>query len=193
MKKILYTIAAASAFALAGPASAQYADTNIEQRIQQLRADLQAGIQNGRISRSEAIPLRNQLQQINAMERQFSRNGLTRAERDQLQQRIQQLRQQVRLAVRNGDNRPGYGNDDYDYGNGRDCPPGLAKKNNGCQPPGQARRIGDRYEQNYGSEASRHGSQFRDNDRYVFRHEDGRVYQIDRRNGTIVRVYDARR
>lgn len=26
------------------------------------------------------------------------------------------------------------------YGDGRRCPPGLAKKNNGCMPPGQARR-----------------------------------------------------
>ena len=25
------------------------------------------------------------------------------------------------------------------YGHGRNCPPGLAKKNNGCMPPGQAR------------------------------------------------------
>ena len=25
------------------------------------------------------------------------------------------------------------------YGNGKKCPPGLAKKNNGCMPPGQAR------------------------------------------------------
>jgi len=26
------------------------------------------------------------------------------------------------------------------YGHGRNCPPGLAKKNNGCLPPGQARK-----------------------------------------------------
>jgi Ni/Co efflux regulator RcnB len=26
------------------------------------------------------------------------------------------------------------------YGNGRNCPPGLAKKNNGCLPPGQAKK-----------------------------------------------------
>jgi Ni/Co efflux regulator RcnB len=26
------------------------------------------------------------------------------------------------------------------YGHGRSCPPGLAKKNNGCLPPGQARK-----------------------------------------------------
>ncbi|MBG9387780.1 DUF1236 domain-containing protein [Caenimonas sp. DR4.4] len=25
------------------------------------------------------------------------------------------------------------------YGHGRNCPPGLAKKNNGCMPPGQVR------------------------------------------------------
>ncbi|HSH90528.1 MAG TPA: RcnB family protein [Ramlibacter sp.] len=27
------------------------------------------------------------------------------------------------------------------YGDGRRCPPGLAKKNNGCMPPGQARHY----------------------------------------------------
>ena len=27
-----------------------------------------------------------------------------------------------------------------EYGGGKRCPPGLAKKNNGCQPPGQARK-----------------------------------------------------
>jgi len=26
------------------------------------------------------------------------------------------------------------------YGNGRNCPPGLAKKHNGCLPPGQAKK-----------------------------------------------------
>jgi len=27
------------------------------------------------------------------------------------------------------------------YGHARSCPPGLAKKNNGCMPPGQARKL----------------------------------------------------
>ena len=27
-----------------------------------------------------------------------------------------------------------------EYGSGKRCPPGLAKKNNGCQPPGQAKK-----------------------------------------------------
>ena len=29
----------------------------------------------------------------------------------------------------------------YSYGYGHSCPPGLAKKNNGCLPPGQAKKL----------------------------------------------------
>jgi hypothetical protein len=41
--------------------------------------------------------------------------------------------------------------DQYGYAQ-RGCPPGLAKKNNGCLPPGQAKKlaIGQRYAQSYG-------------------------------------------
>jgi hypothetical protein len=40
---------------------------------------------------------------------------------------------------------------DYGYAQ-RGCPPGLAKKNSGCLPPGQAKklRLGQRYAQSYG-------------------------------------------
>jgi hypothetical protein len=40
----------------------------------------------------------------------------------------------------------------YGYGAGG-CPPGLAKKNNGCLPPGQAKKlynVGQRWPGNYG-------------------------------------------
>jgi hypothetical protein len=41
------------------------------------------------------------------------------------------------------------------YGNGTGgCPPGLAKKNNGCLPPGQAKKLyntGQRFPTNYGN------------------------------------------
>jgi hypothetical protein len=44
---------------------------------------------------------------------------------------------------------PGRGPDKHrgNYGEGyrRDCPPGLAKKNPPCVPPGQARKSDDRY------------------------------------------------
>ena len=41
----------------------------------------------------------------------------------------------------------------YSYGAGG-CPPGLAKKNNGCMPPGQAKKLynrGQRFPLNYGN------------------------------------------
>jgi hypothetical protein len=47
----------------------------------------------------------------------------------------------------------GHGHDAYGYGVGG-CPPGLAKKHNGCMPPGQAKkmfRVGQRYDLGYGS------------------------------------------
>lgn len=141
MKKILMTMAAVSALAAAAPAAAQYANSNFDVRINELRTNLQAGVQSGRITRNEAVQLRAQLQQLSQLERQYSRDGLSRFERDQLQQRIQTLRQQIRMADRNGETRPGYGDNGNGYG--RDCPPGLEKRNNGCLPPGQVGR-GDR-------------------------------------------------
>lgn len=190
MKKILMTMAAVSALAAAAPAAAQYASGNFDARIGQLRADLQAGVQNGRITRNEAVQLRAQIQQLNQLERQFSQDGLSRAERDQLQQRIQVLRQQIRMASRNGDTRPGYGNDDDRYENGRNCPPGLAKKHNGCMPPGQAKKMGQRYDQNWGGVPNQWQNQYRDTNRYMYRYDGNRIYQIDRRTGNIVRVYN---
>jgi hypothetical protein len=191
MKKLIMTLAAVSALAAGAPAAAQYANSNIEMRINELQARLQAGVQAGTITRNEAEVLRARLRDLTRLERQFSRDGLSRAERDQLQQRIQVLRQQIRQAERNGDNRPRYDrDDDRDYRDGRACPPGLAKKNNGCLPPGQAGRMDERYN-NSGGEAARYG--FRDTDRFVYRLDGNRVLQIDRRTGNVVRAYSIRR
>ena len=203
MKKIMITMAAVSAIAAASPAAAQYANGTSDARINELRMNLQQGVQTGRITRYEAVQLRERLRQLSQLERRYSRDGLSRGERDDLQQRIQSLRQQIRMANRNGDNRPRY-DDDRDYRDGRACPPGLAKKNNGCLPPGQVGRDydrddrdrdgrydrDDRYDRN-GGDAARYG--FRDTDRYVFRYENGRVLQIDRRSGNVVRTIDVRR
>ena len=73
------------------------------------------------------------------------------------------------------------------YGMGG-CPPGLAKKNNGCLPPGQAKKlynIGQRWPGNYGQAwnynqipydlRSRYG--FDDDYRYYY--GDGYLYQVD--------------
>ena len=46
----------------------------------------------------------------------------------------------------------GHGYNAYGYGIGG-CPPGLAKKHNGCMPPGQAKKLarGQRWASTYGS------------------------------------------
>jgi hypothetical protein len=68
------------------------------------------------------------------------------------------------------------------------CPPGLAKKNNGCLPPGQARKlynVGQRYNPAMGSRWSynqipehlRYQNSLARDDRYYYRN--GYLYQVD--------------
>jgi hypothetical protein len=145
MKKILLSMAALSALAIATPASAQLgvlADSRIDVRINDLQSRIQAGVQQGSISRQEAQSLRAQLRELSRLERQYSRDGLSRGERQELQQRIQSLRQNIRTAEMSGGGRDGrWGDRDGDRFE-RDCPPGLEKRNNGCVPPGQVGRDG---------------------------------------------------
>jgi hypothetical protein len=105
MKKILFSMAAVSALAVGAPAMAQQgggygvsADTRIDVRIGELQSRLQAGVQQGSITRQEAQPLRMQLRELTRLERQYARDGLSRTERQDLQQRVQTLRQQIRMA-----------------------------------------------------------------------------------------------
>ena len=85
------------------------------------------------------------------------------------------------------------------YGAGG-CPPGLAKKNNGCLPPGQAKKlynIGQRWPGNYGYAwnynqipydlRSRYG--FDADDRYYY--GDGYLYQVDPATMLISQVVSA--
>jgi hypothetical protein len=102
-------------------------------------------------------------------------------------------------------NSHGYGYDDrgkggqYGYGAGG-CPPGLAKKHNGCMPPGQARKLyraGQRFPRNYGNLWSynqipydlRQRYDFDRNDRYYY--GDGYVYRVDPRTMLIEQVVSA--
>ncbi len=171
MNKIIFiALAATSAIAAAAPASAQSGNyggngygnrnSNVEVRADQLQMRLQAGIRSGAITRTEAMPLREQLRQLTRLEMLYARDGISGRERADLQQRIATLRQGIRMAERGSDGR--YGRDDRDgrwqdrdgrwhdgddrYGDARPCPPGLAKKNNGCLPPGQVGRDDDRYD-----------------------------------------------
>ncbi len=85
------------------------------------------------------------------------------------------------------------------YGAGG-CPPGLAKKHNGCLPPGQAKKlynIGQRWPGNYGYAwnynqipydlRNRYGF----NDDYRYYYGDGYLYQVDPATMLISQVVSA--
>ncbi len=219
MRKFVLLAAGMAALTVSMPASAQVGDIfrqgvesifggggNISTRLNELNNRIQAALQRNEISQTQASRLRSELNSIAQLEQNYRSDGLSRAERDELRQRLQMVERRFEQARYNRDGRDDrWGDrddrydrddrwdDDDDRRNGRGCPPGLAKKNNGCLPPGQAKKMGDRYDDRYDNVPSQYGSQYRDTQRYTYRYNDGRIYQIDRRTGRIVRVTEARR
>lgn len=85
------------------------------------------------------------------------------------------------------------------YWGNRDCPPGLAKKNNGCLPPGIAKKqfdVGDRWNGNYRQWSynqvpldwrTQYGLDA--NNRYYYRN--GYLYSVDPRTRLVESVIQA--
>ena len=80
------------------------------------------------------------------------------------------------------------------------CPPGLAKKGNGCMPPGQAKKmynVGDRYRRNFGTtwgynqipDYLRNQYDFDRDDRYYY--NQGYLYQVDPQTMLVQQVVSA--
>ena len=83
----------------------------------------------------------------------------------------------------------------YGYGEARNCPPGLAKKNNGCLPPGKAKKqlaVGSRYMSDYDYRPYSYDSlpsDVRDRyfddrpadyyDNYNYYYDQGSIYRVD--------------
>ena len=95
-------------------------------------------------------------------------------------------------------NHPGKGTL-YGYGAGG-CPPGLLKKNNGCMPPGQAKKlynVGQRFDTRYGNLWNynqipydlRQQYGFDPGSRYYY--GDGYLYRVDPRTMLISQVVNA--
>jgi hypothetical protein len=122
MKRVFLAMTAVCALTAAAPAAAQYGSANanvgmgISNRITQLQSRIDAGVRAGTINRSEAFSLRNELRELSRLERQYSRNGLTVQERQDLQIRLRDLRDDVRLADGGiaGSDRYGSNDDRYD-------------------------------------------------------------------------------
>ena len=145
MKKLILTMTAVSAVALAAPAAAQYQypsqsypppsnyqnngyaqsnfDAQFSRRLARIDERLQAGISAGAIDRAEARSLRAQLRMLTRLERRYGMNGFSQQERMDLNQRLRSLRQDIRMADNGwGDQRYGENDDRYDnnrYGNDR--------------------------------------------------------------------------
>jgi hypothetical protein len=80
------------------------------------------------------------------------------------------------------------------------CPPGLAKRDNGCQPPGQAKKtfnVGQRYNRNFGNMWTydqippylQSQYSFDRADRYYYR--SGYLYQVDTETMLVQQVISA--
>lgn len=68
------------------------------------------------------------------------------------------------------------------------CPPGLDKKNNGCLPPGQARKfLGARIQSSFADSLIpyQYRSWYRDDDRHFYRAGDGFIYRVSRNNDLV--------
>ena len=78
--------------------------------------------------------------------------------------------------------------DGYRGGGSEGCPPGLAKKNNGCLPPGQAKKyLGARLQDNYVNSQLpyQYRSWYRDDGDHFFRSGDGYIYRVSRSNDLV--------
>jgi hypothetical protein len=219
MNKLLLSMAAVGAIAVAAPAASQnWSNPNagggmgISNRIAQLDARVQAGIRSGEINRTEARSLRMQIRQLQRLEQQYSYNGLTQSERQDLQQRLRMLRQDIRIAD-NGrydrDNRYSwddrYDNDDVYGGRGGPyeqpydnayCDTNnrggigglidgvLGRNNDNC-----GLRVGARASGNLYAVPSHYRYRYRDGNGVYYRSDGRNIYQIDARTQTVLRIY----
>jgi hypothetical protein len=97
--------------------------------------------------------------------------------------------------------KPGHGHGhDKAYGYGGGCPPGLAKKHNGCMPPGQAKkmfRVGQRYDSGYGTRYTYRQIPYDVRQRYGldpydrYYYGNGYIYQVDPRTLLVQQVISA--
>lgn len=87
----------------------------------------------------------------------------------------------------------------YGFGAGG-CPPGLAKKNNGCLPPGQAKKLynaGQRFPTRYGYNWNYNQipydlrQEYGFNPGYNYYYGDGYLYQVDPKTMLIQQVVSA--
>ena len=99
------TVAAAATPALAQPYRGDGDYGNFNQRQERIERQIERGVRNGQLDRREAINLRQDLRQIERLERRYRYNGLQRWERNDLEQRMDRLERRLRWERRDDDRR----------------------------------------------------------------------------------------
>lgn len=110
MKKFLALAAAASVLAMAAPASAQ-AWQSINQRQANLDQRIDMGVRNGSLTRSEAVRLRAEFNDLNRLEARYraTGGGLSMQERADLDRRFDSLSARIRYERHDSQNGWGRG------------------------------------------------------------------------------------
>jgi hypothetical protein len=189
MKRTFFLLTAVSALCAAAPAAAQYRnqyglDTSFDARIGQLQSRLDAGIRAGTIDRREAWRLRREIGMLDRLERQYSYDGFSRAERIDLQQRLRAARQDLRLADNGGwDRNDRYGWNDNAYGRytGRGGP----------EDDWLGLRIGQRATGDLVLVPGQYRMRYRDRDDVYYRSDGHMIYEIDARTNLVLNAYPA--
>jgi hypothetical protein len=194
------------------------AGIGIERQIARLDERLYAGIQSGAIDRTEARNLRTQLRALNRVQTQYSRNGITQQERADLQARLRTLRQQFRMADGGGNGRwadnDGDGYNDQGVYTGQGTYSGQGGAYEEVEACTRSRSggvlggvlggilgggrddcvgVGERAPANLSALPYELRGQFRDGNGIAYRTDGQRIYQIDLRTNTVLRVYAAER
>ena len=123
MRKLLVSVAIATATLAAVPAAAQYQNSgwgrqddrswnrqgfnNLLRQIEQVDNRIDRSARRGFISQREAYGLKRSATNLRGDLRRSARNGLTRREFADLQVRVDRLEQRVRIERRDGDGRRG--------------------------------------------------------------------------------------
>jgi hypothetical protein len=110
MRKVLITLAIASATVVASPSVAQrygygHQGGQIQREINQLENRIDRSFRNGRISRREAASLQREANGLQRDYYRFARNGLDRGEYRNLQVRIDRIQARLRYERRDRDGR----------------------------------------------------------------------------------------
>lgn len=183
-------LAGVAALSLTAPASGQ--DRTYSH---QLRAQIDTGVNQGRVSSFESIKLRVKLNRLVQLERDFMPNGISGREYAVLFQHSASLARDIRASI--GD--PSRINDnpavtwESRYSDGHWIPDArFAGLHPGDRFSGDA-RIGQRITPRIASMPAQYRGDYVDTHQIYYGYDNGRVYQIDRKSQIILALLDIMR